>query len=295
MLCRLLHSNVNTAGVDFLGHGTPTDNDFRPRTNESTGSIAMHRSFAALIGLILFLHAASARAAEFSANFDNVQDRAWIGPAFWANPMEDFRVSDGRIEVTRGGPNRNIAVLTVEITQPAAPFELSVKVGRVAAGEGSAGFRLGVSDEIDDYRAAALRGRGLDVGVTTSGIAFIGAAPAIKVKRQPLPEAITLKVNGKPDGANVTLTVTATDAKTGDEIDSVAKVCQSGATCGPGHADQQRARVGRAAQPGGRHRDRRASLVRRPVHQRRQRPAAPGPGLGTDLVGDAYGPQHQQW
>ena len=134
----------------------------------------MRRSFATVMGLILFVYPTCTRAAEFSADFNDVPDRAWVGPAFWANPMEDFRVSSGRIETAHEGPNRNIALLTVEMTQPTASFELAVKIGRLAAGEGSAGFRLGVRDEINEYRAAALRGIGLDVGVTTSGSVFIG-------------------------------------------------------------------------------------------------------------------------
>ncbi|MBI1374798.1 MAG: twin-arginine translocation pathway signal [Phycisphaera sp.] len=183
----------------------------------------MRRCLPVLIGLTMTMLTPALRAAEFNADFNSVNDRVWLGSAFWANPMEDFRVAGGRVEVMRGGGNRNAALLTVEMTQPTAAFELRVKVGQVAPGEGSAGFRIGITDEIKDYRAAALRGRGLEVGVTSSGIAFIGNPPDIKVKRKPLPEAIQLVVTGAPEGDKVKLTVTATDAANGEAIDAATK------------------------------------------------------------------------
>jgi len=128
-----------------------------------------------------------------------VHDRVWLGEQYWANPMEDWRVAGGRTECLRGGPNRNVALLTHALTGRPAGFEMSVRLGKLGPGEGSAGFRIGIKDETDDYRAAALRGRGLSAGMTTAGQTFIGAPPDIKVKRPPLPKEVTLTLTGQTD------------------------------------------------------------------------------------------------
>ncbi len=114
--------------------------------------------------------------ADFQSEFDNTPDRVWVGADYWANPMEDWRIHDGRLECLSGGPGRNVHVLThaVESAQHdfsvLAAFELIAESKKV----GSVGIRLGSKDEIDDYRAAALRGRGLDVGITSDGVLFLG-------------------------------------------------------------------------------------------------------------------------
>ena len=55
-----------------------------------------------------------ANAAEFRSEWPNTFDRVWLGEAYWANPMEDWRVEDGRA-VCLGGADRNVALLTREV------------------------------------------------------------------------------------------------------------------------------------------------------------------------------------
>jgi hypothetical protein len=79
---------------------------------------------------------------------------------------------------------------------------------------GTAGLRLGIRDEIDDHRAAALRGKGLDVGVDTRARSlFIG-----KNSGGALPESgplndWTLTITGKPSGTRIALKLTAVDSE----------------------------------------------------------------------------------
>lgn len=160
---------------------------------------------AALLGSVVAVsNVAIGADTAFTANWDDANDRVWAGPEFWANPMEDWSVTDGRL-VCRGKGNRNVALLTRELTD--GVFELTAKVGR-AGGKGkpgSVGFRVGMTDEIDDYRAAAMRGKGLNVGIyAKTGALFIG-----KTNGEKLPDV------GVLDGPGVTLTLMGAPAKDG--------------------------------------------------------------------------------
>ncbi len=139
------------------------------------------RSISALFLSVAFLFQGlpspgRAQAPAFRSSFSSTRDRVWIGPDYWANPMEGWRVQGGRLEAVRPGRNFNVHLLTCRLGKKAAPFEMSVRAELLEKGKGpgSAGFRVGAKDEIPDYRAAALRGRGLDCGITTAGVLFLG-------------------------------------------------------------------------------------------------------------------------
>ena len=133
------------------------------------------------------------------------QDKqAWLGPEFWANPLQDWRRAGGRIECHVSGGDRNVAWLTREIA-PGAPFTMSVRLGRLDSGagkdEGYAGFRFGMRGHFNDYRDTALRGLGIDAGITTQGKLFIGTLGNSPVLAPLDDVTLTLTV----DGANATL------------------------------------------------------------------------------------------
>ena len=117
-------------------------------------------------------------AGEFSSDFQNTHDRVWLGEEYWANPMEDWLVRDGRIVCARNGANRNVHLLAYGLNSddPSASFVLSVRMGvEEKTKRGSAGFLVGVIDqETRDPRASLLMGKGMAVGVRTNGKLFIG-------------------------------------------------------------------------------------------------------------------------
>jgi alkaline phosphatase D len=147
---------------------------------------------------LIWAAAGVARADDFVANFAKVHDRIWVGPELWANPMEDWRVHDGRLECLSGGPNRNVHVLTRQLGKQPGTLIMSVRLGRLDRGtvKGSAGFRIGIQDEIEDYRARLIYGQGLDAGVTTVGELFIGTVvskPGV-VRPEQLAKGIELRL-----------------------------------------------------------------------------------------------------
>ena len=53
--------------------------------------------------------------AEFHSRWDACHDRVWLGPEYWANPLQDWRIAGGRIECTNAAPDRNVHVLTRQL------------------------------------------------------------------------------------------------------------------------------------------------------------------------------------
>src|SRR5437660_4438424 len=56
----------------------------------------------------LLLAAAPAAAADFVSKWPANAEQVWLGPEYWANRLQDWRVANGRIECVAagGGPQR---------------------------------------------------------------------------------------------------------------------------------------------------------------------------------------------
>src|SRR4051794_28074915 len=91
--------------------------------------------------LTLFL-STPALAADFASSWST--DQIWLGPEYWANRLQDWRVANGRIECTTGGGDRNVALLTHELAARPQAFETRVKLGHLAGKDGYAGIRVGM-------------------------------------------------------------------------------------------------------------------------------------------------------
>ena len=186
----------------------------------SAGAIA---SSAVLSGAASSTDAADGKpiSTSFASAWDQTANRVWLGPEYWTNPLQDWRVNEGRLECVNPAPNRNVQLLTRDLTEKPGKFRTSVIVGRIegqwSAGRGSAGFRIGVRGTIDDYRHHLIFGRGLDAGLSANGRLFIGPLPAkdaetIEVDRA----AIELELAATPNAGEKTYPVvlTARDPET---------------------------------------------------------------------------------
>src|SRR5689334_19271373 len=92
------------------------------------------RSDAALISrrdALLLLAAAPAAAVDFASRWPSGSDQVWLGPEYWANRLQDWRLQDGRIECIAAGGDRNVVLLTHELSVRPEPFEISVDSGRL--------------------------------------------------------------------------------------------------------------------------------------------------------------------
>ena len=59
------------------------------------------------------------------------EQRAWLGLQYSANPFEDWRLIEGRIECRVSGTDRNVFWLTRELSSKGGDFTMRVWLGRI--------------------------------------------------------------------------------------------------------------------------------------------------------------------
>jgi alkaline phosphatase D len=123
---------------------------------------------------------------SFRSNWNSPEARTWIGPEYWSNPMQDWHVEKGRLICDVAGPGRSVHLLTHSLTgTDGGGFRTRVNVGfngntQNESAEGWVGYIIGAKGEFNDYRDAAVYGKGINAGVTLNGHLFIGKIPAEK-------------------------------------------------------------------------------------------------------------------
>jgi alkaline phosphatase D len=171
-------------------------------------------------------------AAPFASAWQNDLDRPWLGAAYWANPLQDWQIKNGRAECLNAAPDRNIHVLTRELADRPGDLTMSVSIGRVgggalaADGKGSAGFKVAVLGNLRDYpehrdyRNNLAFSEGIDCGFTAKGTLFWGTPTAAgKAVFDPAAvESVRLTLSIAPQGATYTATLTAFNAATNAEL-----------------------------------------------------------------------------
>lgn len=116
---------------------------------------------------------------SFTADFSSV-DRAWIGPDFWANRLQDWKVEDGKLVCLNGmNPMRTVHLLTHNLASGKGGFEITVEIDiKEASANSSAGILIGAGAG-QDFRQAALihhsygKNGGLYIGVSQAGKLFV--------------------------------------------------------------------------------------------------------------------------
>jgi alkaline phosphatase D len=114
---------------------------------------------------------------EVIYDFDRIPDRIWVGEDFWTIPLEDWKVSAGRIECVSTYQQASMSLLSYVMKEESGDFKISIDMGLLAEGtnHGAAGLSIGVKDDTDDdIRAAIYFGSGLNLGVSTAGYTFLG-------------------------------------------------------------------------------------------------------------------------
>jgi len=117
---------------------------------------------------------------EASSSWSKANDRVWVGSNYWANPMENWQVANGRLECISGGirdknisMGPNVQLLTWQATKKSS-FVTQVTTGKLTADvKGWTGFLFGIKGGIDDYRHACNWGIGIEAGLSADGKLFI--------------------------------------------------------------------------------------------------------------------------
>lgn len=146
----------------------------------------------------------------FRSSWDTSYDRVWLGREFWANPMEDWKVSNGAAECLTGAGNRNIHLLTHQLTNVDGSFAMSVNIEAISEPKqnASVGFRIGIRSDLNEYRSNSFANGGINAG-TKAGSLTLGR------KTTPLVEgdkAERMSLSGKPEGDKYSLTLRTLNA-----------------------------------------------------------------------------------
>lgn len=124
--------------------------------------------------------------------------RVWLGKQYWANPLQDWRMGEGRMECHVSGGDRNVFWLTREVVDGGdGGFRMSVRMGALTGPrEGWAGFRFGMRGFFNDYRDTAIKGLGFEAGVLADGTLFVGRQRSAEKVADLTDLTLTLEVSG---------------------------------------------------------------------------------------------------
>ncbi|GEO06471.1 hypothetical protein AAE02nite_41350 [Adhaeribacter aerolatus] len=167
-------------------------------------------------------------AAGFASAWHEWPDMPWVGPEYWGNRLQDWRIQDGKLACLVRNSNRTLHCLTTQLSAKPEAFETSVTLQfsqnnkADEAASNYAGFRLGARDlnRFDDYRCAAVFGQGLDAGLTTAGTLFIGENRS--KKQIASKEEVRLIIRAKPIMDDFQLTLIAINPRSNKPIDELS-------------------------------------------------------------------------
>ena len=157
-------------------------------------------------------------AASYHSPWHEWPDMLWTGPEFWGNRLQDWRITDGSAECLVSDINRTLFSLTCQLSERREPFETTVTIASFNKASRSekdyVGFRVGAVGRIEGYRSAAVFGQGLDAGITTDGILFIGEKKSdekisvgdgskLRLRATLQGETYTIEISLLPPGGNV--------------------------------------------------------------------------------------------
>ncbi len=147
-----------------------------------------------------------------TVGWSRTHDRVWLGGDCWANPMEDWRIVNGAAECQTTGGNRSVHLITHQITNASGEFNLSVAIDQVDVAEkgGSAGFRIGIHSELDEYRSNCFSAGGINAGFRDDRLTIGAKSKPINAGEST--KHCVLKLTGRPFGEECELTLTAENA-----------------------------------------------------------------------------------
>ena len=123
----------------------------------------LHVSACLMLGALLLHSRNSAGADEFrSAAPENIT-RAWTGPDYYADRLQDWRLRDGRfecVEAAEDKPLRVLHLITADARTEPGELRMNVRLGAIEKGaptaDALAGFLIGAGGPHVDYRLTAL-------------------------------------------------------------------------------------------------------------------------------------------
>lgn len=116
--------------------------------------------------------------ASFKSQLRKDLTRPFIGKEYWSNPLMDWQVHEGKMEVilSKGGGDHDIHVLTHQLDQEKGEFSQSVRLSLLKINPKKvkrAGFKFGVVGAMpEEYRSNLFGSSGYIAGITSEGKLF---------------------------------------------------------------------------------------------------------------------------
>ena len=127
--------------------------------------------------------------------FSEHHDRVFLGGDVWANPMEDWRIEDGRARCTSAKSHRNVHCITKRLENTEGSFVMQANFDPVEKRpKRQFGFRIGIQSDIDDHRADAFAAGGIVIGQRDGQLVVGKQVTDIAMK-----PTIGLRVEGRPE------------------------------------------------------------------------------------------------
>ncbi|MEM9142572.1 MAG: alkaline phosphatase D family protein [Bacteroidota bacterium] len=137
-------------------------------------------------------------------------DMDWVGPEYWANRLQDWGIRGGRLCCLNSGGNRNLHLLPLQKPLGAIGFRASVSIDlpkkRTYPKTAFFGMRLGAKGPMNDYRSAAVFGKGFDIGLNTDGELQLGNTN-LKTGLDEMPDSFHLLIQANQEGSDYSIKV----------------------------------------------------------------------------------------
>ncbi|WP_369048964.1 alkaline phosphatase D family protein [Tenacibaculum sp. UWU-22] len=164
---------------------------------------------------------------QFKSDWQDWPDMKWVGPIYWGNRLQDWEIKDGKVYCNVVSINRNLSLLAIQKPNKNVAFsstvDMTILPDSLQVENNLFGLRLGAKGPFDDYRSAAVFGKGLDIGLSTNGFLHIGKYKTPIEKQDFTNRELRLTVDGVPTGNDVELHVSLVDVSTGNIIAQAKK------------------------------------------------------------------------
>ena len=154
-----------------------------------------------------------------NSNWHNLPDMDWAGPGYWGNRLQDWQIKDGKLVSLFRGPDRTLHSLSTQIGNSRNRFisrlDLAISGDLSTSKANRIGFLLGAKSWVRDYRASAVKGKGLKVGINGEGFLFIGDHEDTQqqINAIQLQKGVILELIAEPLGINYELRLTVYNQK----------------------------------------------------------------------------------
>jgi alkaline phosphatase D len=208
-----------------------------------------------LSSLVLMLGSCGTGGNSFKKSWTEVNDRVWVGPEFWSNRLQDWKVQNGRLECVAENPRlmmRTTHLINLRLSGKDGNFSASVDLGALQSlqnDDASCGILIGAGPRLDVWGASLVQqntgpGGGLYIGINAAGDLFVkdmedGEIRALHSADFSENNVLTLEANHENDSYSLTLkcnefTLNLPGIEKGRLIGNIALVSHPGEGENPG-------------------------------------------------------------